>query len=144
MMLTELCQELRNWFEIKKHFGVFKIEGGQLANCSFLQDGQYYRIVGSVFNDGVYQWPDSDLQDESFDGAIWAMAVPPTVVALSDKIEEWNDMYAGVGGQLLSPFQSESFGGYSYSKGSSRSGGSTSIETWRSVFADELNRWRKI
>lgn len=148
-MLTELCQELRNWFELKKHFGTFKIEGGQLTDSSFLQDGQYFRIVGSVFNDGVYQNDLSNpevLTDEEFRGAIWAMAVPPTVVALSDKIDEWQAMYGGVGSQNLSPFQSESFGGYSYSKGSggSGSGNGSSVPTWQSTFADELSRWRKI
>lgn len=147
-MLTELCQELRNWFEKEKYFGTFTIEGGQLADCSYLQDGQYFRIVGSVFNDGVHQLPNDVLVDETFEGAVWAMAVPPTVVALADKIAEWNSKYAGINSQLLSPFQSESFGGYSYSKGSGGSSGGTgsgsSIPTWKSVFADDLNNWRKI
>lgn len=146
MMLTELCQELRNWFEKEKYFGTFKIEGGQLADGSFLQDGQYFRIVGSVFNDGVYVWPDNTLRDEVFDGAIWAMAVPPTVIALSDKISEWNEKYGGVNSSAMSPYQSESFGGYSYTKSSGGGSGSTasSAPTWKSVFASELNRYRKI
>ena len=146
MMLTELCQELRNWFEREKYFGTFTIEGGQLADGSFLQDGQYFRIVGSVFNDGVYVWPDSTLHDEVFDGAIWAMAVPPTVIALSEKIQEWNEKYGGVNSSAMSPFQSESFGGYSYTKSSGGGSGSTasSAPTWKSVFASELNKWRKI
>ena len=150
-MLTELCQELRNWFELEKHFGTFTIEGGQLTDSSFLQDGQYFRIVGSVFNDGVYMNDLSNpetLVDEEFKGAIWAMAIPPTVVALSDKIDAWIAMYGGVDSQNLSPFQSESFGGYSYSKGSGGSGnggsGRSSVPTWQSTFADELNNWRKI
>ena len=141
-MLTELCQELRNWFEKEKHFGAFTIEGGQLTDSSFLQDGQYYRIVGSVFNDGVHNQSDDDLVDESFDGAIWAMAVPPTVIALSEKINAWNAKYGTT--DAMSPFQSESFGGYSYSKASSSGAGGSSTPTWKSVFADELNRWRKI
>ena len=147
-MLTELCQELRNWFEREKHFGAFTIEGGQLADGSFLQDGQYFRIVGSVFNDGVHVWPNDVLVDETFEGAIWAMAVPPAVVALSEKIDEWVKTYDGVGGTNMSPYSSESFGGYSYSKGGS--GGSSGknrgngAPTWQSMFANELNRWRKI
>ena len=145
-MLTELCQELRNWFDKKRYFGTFTIEGGQLTDCSYLQDGQYYRIVGSVFNDGVHNQSDNDLVDESFEGAIWAMAVPPTVIALSDKIDEWNEKYGGAYSSAMSPFQSESFGGYSYSKasGGSSSLGGSSAPTWKSVFADELNRYRKI
>lgn len=152
-MLTELCQELRNWFEKDKYFGTFTIEGGQLTDCSYLQDGQYFRIVGSVFNDGVHKFEPNNaegevLTDEAFEGAIWAMAVPPTVIALSEKIAEWQTKYGGVDSQLMSPFQSESFGGYSYSKGSSSNGssgsGGSSIPTWKSVFADDLNNWRKI
>lgn len=148
-MLTELCKELRNWFEKEKHFGKFTIEGGQLTDGSFLQDGQYYRIIGSVFNDGVHKWPDDDLVNESFEGAIWAMAVPPAVVALSDDIESWVSKYDDIEGTNMSPFSSESFGGYSYSKG----GGSAIVNssnrgngapTWKSMFATELNKWRKI
>lgn len=148
-MLTELCQELRNWFEKEKHFGTFKIEEGQLADGSFLQNGQYFRIIGSVFNDGVHKYDPTgttSLTDEVFEGAIWAMAVPPAVIALSDNITAWMDKYGRVDSSAMSPFQSESFGGYSYSKrsgGGSSSGGS-SVPTWKSTFADELNRWRKI
>ena len=148
-MLTELCQELRNWFDKERYFGTFTIEGGQLTDCSYLQNGQYYRIIGSVFNDGVYCWPEDDLVDESFEGAIWAMAVPPAVIALSDKIDEWTDKYDGADSANMSPYSSESFGGYSYSKASG--GGSSASRnrgngapTWQSMFANELNKWRKI
>ena len=56
-MLTELCAELRNYFEVPngRHFGKFTISGGSIAPLDFLQEGQYFRIVGSVFNDGVYK-----------------------------------------------------------------------------------------
>lgn len=148
--LTELCQELRNWFDrgMPKYFGDFKIQNGSLADVSFL-DGQYYRIIGSVFNDGVHKSGDASdvLADETFHGAVWAMAVPPVVVALSEEIGAWMDLYGGVASQAMSPYNSESFGGYSYSKsaGSSGStGGNSGGASWASVFADRLNRWRKI
>jgi hypothetical protein len=147
-MLTELCQELRNWFERDKYFGTFTIEGGQLTDSSFLQEGQYYRIVGSVFNDGVHKLvPDDTLHDEVFDGAIWAMAVPPAVIALSDEIDEWRAKYETADSAAMSPFNSESFGGYSYSKsggGTGNSGGNAPATTWKAMFANSLNRWRKI
>lgn len=150
-MLTDLCQELKNWFEKEKYIGTFTIEGGQLTDSSFLQDGQYFRVIGSVFNDGVHKFDPNnaereDLHDEVFEGAVWAMAVPPTVIALSDKIAAWQAEYGSVNSAAMSPYQSESFGGYSYSKGSgsaSASGGS-SVPTWQSTFANELSRWRKI
>ena len=98
-MLTELCQELRNWFERKKFFGTFTIEDGQIeVPDGSLQNGQYFRIIGSVFNDGVHKYePESEnaeqLVDEVFEGAIWSMAVPPSVVDLSERISEWVTKY---------------------------------------------------
>lgn len=145
-MLTELCQELRNWFDLRRFFGAFTIENGQLADGDYaLQDGQYFRIVGSVFNDGVHKYGDAEdtLKDEAFKGAIWAMAVPPAVVDLSERIQAWNDKY---GDAVSAPYSSESFGGYSYTKASSGRGNANSnySPTWQSTFANELNRWRKI
>ena len=145
-MLTELCQELRNWFERKKFFGTFTIENGQIdLPDGSLQSGQYFRIVGSVFNDGVHKYdPESESQlvDEVFEGAIWSMGVPPAVVDLSERISEWVTTY---GDSVSSPYSSESFGGYSYTKASSGQGNAASSSpTWQSTFASELNRWRKI
>ena len=145
-MLTELCQELRNWFERKKFFGTFTIESGQIdLPDGSLQSGQYFRIVGSVFNDGVHKYdPESESQlvDEVFEGAIWSMGVPPAVVDLSERISEWVTKY---GDSVSSPYQSESFGGYSYQKASSGQGNAdANSPTWQSTFASELNRWRKI
>ena len=142
-MLTELCQELRNWFEREKYFGTFTIENGQIdVPDGSLQSGQYFRIVGSVFNDGVHKYDDTEtLTDEAFEGAIWSMSVPPSVIDLSERISEWETKY---GDSVSSPYSSESFGGYSYSKASSGQGNASSVPTWQGVFASDLNRWRKI
>ena len=147
-MLTEICQELKNWFDLERHFGVFTIENGELS-LPFLLDGQYYRICGSVFNDGVHKYGDESdsLVDESFDGAVWAMAVPPAVIALATDITDWQEKYGGAESEAMSPFQSESFGGYSYSKGSSSgsgNGGGGNANSWQNAFASRLNMWRKI
>ena len=141
-MLTEICAELRNYFEVPngRHFGKFEISGGSIAPLDFLQEGQYFRIVGSVFNDGVYQYPATSLTDEVFEGAVWAMALPPSLIALTAEIEDWNKKY----GELVnSPYASESFGGYQYSKafGAESSGG---VVKWETVFRKQLNRYRKI
>ena len=146
-MLTELCKEINNWFEYAKFFGTFTIEDNVITGNYSLQDGQYFRIIGSVFNDGVYKFGDElDLTDETFTGAIWAMAVPKEVIALADDIKDWSDKYLGVDSAAMSPFNSESFGGYSYSKsgGSSSSGNVDLSGTWQGAFADRLNHWRKI
>ena len=141
MMLNELCKEINNWFVQKIYFDEYTIEDGILI-VPELQQGQYFRIVGSVFNDGVYQYPAAGLNDETFDGAVWAMAIPQEVIALSSEIEEWVDKYAKVDSSAMSPYQSESFGGYSYSKASS--GDENGGNTWQSVFRSRLNQWRKI
>ena len=137
--LTEICAELRNWFVVPDgvHIQTYTISGGSIAPLDFLQDGQYFRIIGSVFNDGVHQYPASDLTDEVFHGAVWAMAVPPTLIALTAEIEEYNKSDAG----KASPYISENFGGYGYTKATGSNG---KVLTWKSVFADALNRYRKL
>lgn len=137
-MLTEICRELNNWFDVRRILGDFSIVGGALE-IDGIQTGQYFRIVGSVFNDGVYQYPASDLQDESFSGGVWLMAVPKEVLQLSDDVDKWTAKYTDV---VNSPYTSESFGGYSYSKASGNDGAAG--VTWQSVFRKRLNRWRKL
>ena len=150
MGLTELCQELRNWFEREKYFDTFTIENGEISvPDGSLQDGQFFRVIGSVFNDGVHKYGEDadELTDEVFKGAIWSMAVPPAVIELSERIKEWSNQY---GDSVSSPYQSmsEAFGSYSrsWAKASSGSGNANSGSgpTWQSTFASELNRWRKI
>lgn len=163
LMMTELCQILRNWFDRgqKKWHGKFKIQNNaitftpdKLRGASepfLLYEKQYFRIIGSLFNDGVHIYGDFDdyLTDEEFSGSVWAMAVPPSVIALCEEIEEWQNEYGGINGVVMSPYASESFGGYSYSKasgsgGSANGGGSSAAITWQNMFASRLNAWRKI
>lgn len=149
-MLTELCQELRNWFNrnMDKWDGDFVIEDGVLRNfAGKLKPNQYFRIMGSVFNDGVHKYGEGGLTDETFTGSIWAMAVPPAVIALSEDIDAWKARYGGEDSVVRSPFNSESWGGYSYSKTGSGSGSGSDgskIGSWKAAFAYDLNRWRKI
>lgn len=152
-MLTEICQELRNWFDRNqsKYHGKINISGNVLSveDSSFtLQTGQYYRIIGSLFNDGVHMYGANDLTNENeFEGAIWSMAIPPAVITLAREIEIWQDKYGGANSQAMSPFNSESFGGYSYSKSGGGSGSSSSggdAGTWQGAFRKRLNAWRKI
>lgn len=142
MILTELCQELRNWFcnpDEDVYVGTFIVENGKLS-LPFLLDGQYFRIVGSVFNDGVHKYDSElELQDETFSGSIWAMRIPKPVLDLASEIDDW---IAKNGEIVSSPLQSESWGGYSYSL--KTGAGDTGAISWKSVFASSLNRWRKL
>ena len=144
-MLNKLCKELKNWFEVAKKFGTFTISGGNITGVE-IAENQYYRIIGSIFNDGIYKYGDSTVQlkDETFDGAVWLLAIPKEIEDLAAKIADWEKKYGTVDSASLSPFNSESFGGYSYSKSGSASGRGTNPNGWESVFANELNRWRKL
>lgn len=142
MKITDFCAEVHNWLDIARLFGEFTIEDGTISIDGMLE-GQYFRIIGSVFNDGVYQYPPSNLTDETFDGAVWFMAVPPDVKSLIDDMTAWENANAAV---LSSPYSSESFGGYSYTKasgGNSAAGGDGSVTAF-SHFADKLKRYRKV
>ncbi len=142
MTMTELCTELKNWFERSTRSGEFEIKDGVL-DVDFLLDGQYFRIIGSVFNDGVHQFPAKDLKNEVFSGEIVGMAVPPDVISLLTDINEWSEQNSAV---MNSPYSSESFGGYSYTLASDQSGGGASSAgiTWQAKFRTRLNKWRKV
>jgi len=141
-MLEELMRECRNWFVAPNgvHMGTFTVKDGSIA-LPFLVYGQYFRIVGSVFNNGVYEYGNVYLQDETFEGAIWALSVPPAFIKLSEEIKSWRDQYENAAN---SPFQSESFAGYSYTKSSANGNSGGSVTGWQGVFASRLNKWRKL
>ena len=139
-MLEQVLMNIRNWFIVDGgvHPGTFTIKGGGIA-LPFLANGQYFRILGSVFNDGLHQYPEDDLVDETFNGTIWALAIPKAVIDLADEIQNWQEKN---GEASVSPYQSESFGGYSYSKATdAETGGAV---TWQSAFKQQLSAWRKI
>lgn len=136
-MLTELCAELRNYFVKDIHKGTFEVVGGRVQPLDFILPGQFFRIKGSLLNDGVYQNPTTDLKDEVFEGEIWSMAPPPAFIDLARDIEEFTKS------EQAKPtgFTSESFAGYSYSKATNANG---VVADWKDVFANRLNTWRRI
>lgn len=117
-MLEQVLMELHNWFRVRDnvdgiYHGEYTIQDGQIT-LPFLLNGQYFRIMGSVFNDGLHQYqapkspeeepeeplksvsdkpeeePENpknpDLTDETFEGTIWALAVPKAVIDISDEV----------------------------------------------------------
>lgn len=133
-MLEQVLQNLHNWFDVYREFGEFTIASGNIS-LPFLKTGQYFRIIGSVFNDGVYQYPVDSLTDETFDGAVWALAIPQSVITLADEISDY------AASNALTGYTSESFGEYSYQRATDGNGG---VATWEDVFRSRLNQWRKI
>lgn len=136
-MLEEVLRHLRNWFVVPKgvHVGTYTIENGGIA-LPFLQPGQYFRVIGSVFNDGVYQDPVAGMTEETFHGAVWALAIPQAVLEIIAEIAAWQETNGNAG-----PYASESFGGYTYTKATNTIGGDI---TWQDAFRARLNQWRKI
>lgn len=134
-MLETILNHLHNWFPIRgaARAGTFEIVSGAFANVDFLKDGQYFRVKGSVFSDGLHQYPAFNLADETFDGEIWPLAIPVQVIELAEEIEQWRDKNPETGKI------SESFENYSYTRASS--GGE--VVGWQRVFASRLNHWRK-
>ena len=139
-MLEQVLMNIRNWFPVEGgiYSGTFTIEDGGIT-LPFLANGQYFRICGSVFNDGLHQYPAGDLKTETFDGTVWALSVPQAVIELATEIDAWQKKN---GDASVSPYQSESFGGYSYSKATDAETGDT--VTWQSAFKQQLSAWRKI
>ena len=139
-MLEQVLMHLNNWFLVPGgiHEDAYTIKDGSIA-LPFLQNGQYFRICGSMFNDGLHQYPSVNMKNETFDGTVWVLAIPDAVIDLAVEIEEWQKKN---GDASVSPYQSESFGGYSYTKATdAQTGGAV---TWQSAFRSRLNAWRKL
>ena len=132
-MLETVLMYLNNWFAVGRYDDTYTIEDGGIT-LPFLVNGQYFRIIGSLFNDGVYQYP-AELTDETFDGSVWALAIPKALLSTVEEITAWTAKN-GDGG----PYTSESFGGYSYSKATNSKGMAVG---WRDVFAAQLAPWKK-
>lgn len=147
-MIDEICGHIKNYFcdDKDKHFGIFVLKadgtisrsnGAGIAPIDFLKEGQYFRIIGSDLNDGVYSYPNKTLKAETFDGAIWAMKVPQAFFKVVNEIQTYQESDEA----KPSAYTSESFGGYSYSKATGTDGAPIG---WQQVFAKRLNQWRKI
>lgn len=150
-MLQQICECIHNYFIKAVHVGHYEITDGMIS-LPFVMDGQRFWITNSNLNDGIYTYHESGimndddteaagLMDERFAGTICALAVPPTVTALSSEIKKW---VATNGESASSPYQSENvIGVYSYTKANGGSGAGGSI-TWKDVFGDRLNQYRKV
>lgn len=146
--LEQVCQHLRNWFIDTTYSGTFDVAGGVITGSGTTQtpdinEGDYFRIIGSRKNDGVYKAGTDTPLDDRFNGQIWILRPTAAFLAVVKDIDEWRGKNETPDSANMSPFASESFGGYSYSKGSG-GGSGASATTWERQFASRLNAWRKI
>lgn len=151
-MLNEICAYLNNWFDMNDDHeplpswrGQFVISDGNIDLEGKILNGQYFRIQNSIFNDGIYKYPATDLTDETFTGKVQAMAIPKDLIKIAGEITEWMDANGKATSQAMSPFNSESFAGYSYSKSTGAADkGSNGMPIWAGVYGGRLARWRKL
>lgn len=138
-MLETVLNHMHNWFQIKgaARAGTFIIVSGTMP-LDHVLDGQYYRIEGSVFNDGLHRRGDAEdkLVDETFVGRIIPLAIPKAVIKLAEEIKEWDK------NNPASDKISESFDGYSYTRGSGADGSASG--GWQAAFKARLNQWKKV
>ena len=148
-MLTEICNYLKNWFSNEHYIGAIAITNG-IIRCNSklveIAEGQYFRVIGSILSDGVYKYGTDTLDDEEFTGAVWLMRVPADVIAIAAEVTEWMEKYGGADSSANSPYNSESFGGYSYSKssGGSSDGSADLAPAWAKAYGARLSRYKKI
>ena len=135
-MLYEVLMYLHNLFADAEHSqeDEFTITDGMIV-LRDIKVGQYYLIEGSTFNDGVHQYPSDELINEQFDGVITPLKIPQALLSVVDEIETWQKEYG-----TLTPFQSESFADYSYTKATYDG----KQITWQDAFKGRLSKWRKI
>ena len=97
--------------------------------------GQYVRIIGSILNDGVYQYPLTGLIDETFTGTVRLLKIEKAVLEMVPEIEAWCKK------NQPTAYTSESFGGYSYSRATNANGVAAG---WQDVFEAQLAPYRKM
>ena len=145
-VLLDVLREVNNFFHYEtateypyqhSETGSFVISNHVLSPVpAWLKTNQYVHIVGSVFNDGVFKYPSefTQLVDEEFYGQVYGMAIPADLLALVTEISTY------ITNNPDSPYASEAFGGYSYSKAANASGRPVS---WQDTFGAKLNKYRK-
>ena len=121
-MLTEICAYLHNYFDYERHSGEISIVSGEIF-CNgekiTLEEGQYFALFRSRIPLGVFNVVPAD---KNFVGSVWLMDVPKAILDADTWAKEWIAKNGGATSEANSVFQSESFGGYSYNKGTNTSG----------------------
>ena len=141
--LTTVCRSIRNYFyqhvnnnAVIFQCGKFKIQDGSISPSIELIEGQYYRIVGNIMNNGIYKYGSENfVRDEEFNGYMIPLSIP----------DDFLDIVADIKAILESKTDnsnviSESFAGYSYQLATDDKGTPLS---WQDVFAAKLNPYRR-
>ena len=169
-MLTEICQYLHNYFDYERFIGEIMIVARQdglypsdeltpgdevlpsadvpaKVYCNGVEieisDGQYFALFRQRIPLGVFQL--SELtENKTFAGSVWLMDVPKAIKSADTWAETWKAKNMAADSMSNSGFQSESFGGYSYNKGTNQSGKAGASIFDNAQFAAMLAPYRKL
>lgn len=132
-MLGAIMNHIHNYFEYAYYSGDFIVYNGEiLFNGRNIRNG-YVAIDGCTPNRGVYAPTETGLVDGAFSGKVWLLAPPKDFLQLVSGITAWKTK------NPTGAMVSESFGNYSYNRGTSASGAAA---TWQDAFRSELNAYR--
>lgn len=146
-MLAEICGYLNNYFDVKRYTGLITIASGVLSKDGKeipMEAGQHFALFRRNFSLGVFVYGTDELDDKVFEGSVWIMDIPQVFLNLVSEIEAWQAKYGGADSAAMSPYNSESFGGYSYTKGSSSQSSGGMASTWQSAYGPRLAQYRKV
>ncbi len=141
--VADVMRQCNNYFETGYRATNYSISGGVISPNDVLRPGMWIHISGSFFWDGVWKigegWKlegaKDDAPDDAFYGKIYFLAPPHEFLILCEEIATYTQKSA------VSPYQSETFGEYSYTKATGKNGG---ILSWQEAFADRLRPYRRM
>lgn len=128
-----------NFFEVSYYEGEFRIEDHRLILPDELPADTFIAVQGSLFSDGVHRL---DLlhqfsADETFTGRVYILHPPESFLKLCEEVAAYDEK------NPTGAFVSESFGGYSYSRGAGSSATGTA-SPWQQAFAISLRPYRRM
>lgn len=145
-MLTEICAYLNNYFEYEKKHGTIKIEAGVIS-CNgeqiALETGQHFALFRGRIPLGVFTQGET-LTNKTFEGSVWLMDVPRSIEEADTWAKAWMAENGAATAAGNSAYQSESFGGYSYNKGTNAKGKAGTSIFDNAQFAAMLAPYRKL
>lgn len=137
--VAAVMRQVRNYFEGEPLTGEFSIRGNGLSPAP---DAPWVAVRGSKYHDGVFelmgdymQGLRDDLPDETFEGAVYPLYPPDDFLMLCKDIAAYDEKNP-VGAKM-----SESFGHYSYTRGTNGNGGAVD---WKAAYADQLIPYRRM
>ena len=141
--MDKILAYLKNYFYRFGENGTYTIEDNSITVRGKYVEGQYIRLTGSVLNDGVYKVINIEdnvitldgAVNEVFEGVIYSLVIPKEIIELEKKIKKYEEDNPQGG------YISESFGNYSYNKGTNANG---ELNTWKDVFKVELRPYKKV